>query len=136
VAKLKDPLGNYCHGDCGVTWSCADDIYVCKDCIDVQFDNSYLDKLRAGELGSIVGSSQHEILHVPSFDPEKAKEVGKGRVRVGDEIIAISEWLGGIRRDWDSCCRCRDCSRLYGRRPGERNRCSESERYSEGRCQN
>ena len=36
--KLKGPIGLFCNGRCGTEWTCADDIYFCKDCLDTEFD--------------------------------------------------------------------------------------------------
>jgi hypothetical protein len=47
---LEGPVGYNCDGRCGTSWSYADDIYVCRECKDVQFDKGCFDSLKAGTL--------------------------------------------------------------------------------------
>ena len=98
--KLKGPIGLSCDGRCGTNWTFADDIYVCKDCLDIQFDFNCWRLLQDGQLSKKVCNPKHEFLHVPKFDMEEARRVGKERVRVDGEIVLITEWLRGIRKDW------------------------------------
>lgn len=100
--ESENPVFNSCSGYCGVEWNFADDIYVCKDCFDVQFDKRCWDLLRSGPLGFNVCSKDHDFLHVPKYDAEEASRVGKKNVRVGTEIIPTREWLQAIRLDWRS----------------------------------
>ncbi|KAB2569495.1 hypothetical protein DBV05_g11837 [Lasiodiplodia theobromae] len=102
---LNDPLGNTCDGNCNKQWAYADDIYVCKDCIDVQFCAGCVDKLRAGTLERQICGRDHAFLHVPKWTDiaaadEAAGGVPKGVVRVGDEVLAIKDWINGIRVKW------------------------------------
>ncbi|KMU86228.1 hypothetical protein CIHG_04016 [Coccidioides immitis H538.4] len=87
-------------GDCGHEWSYADDVYPCKDCIDVQFDTACYEKLKAGTLGQKVCNKNHDFLHVPRWDFEEAASVPESHVRVGGETITIPDWLSTIRKKY------------------------------------
>nr|KMM67961.1 hypothetical protein CPAG_04294 [Coccidioides posadasii RMSCC 3488] len=54
---LDGHLAFICDGGCGHEWSYADDVYPCKDFIDVQFDTACYEKLTAGTLGQKVDTS-------------------------------------------------------------------------------
>lgn len=103
--SLEGPLGNTCDGNCNKEWAYADDIYVCKDCIDVQFCAVCVDKLRAGTLERQICGRDHAFLHVPRWTDIAAADKAAGRVpdgfmRVGDEVLAIKDWINGIRVKW------------------------------------
>jgi tetratricopeptide (TPR) repeat protein len=98
--KLKGPISNYCDGQCGTIWTYANDIYVCKICEDVQFDEHCLKKVRAGTLERRICSKNHEMLHVPKYDEQELKTIGEGNVKVGQKIMTVEDWIQGIRNDW------------------------------------
>ena len=99
-SKPRGPILLFCNGLCGTGWTFADDIYVCKDCLNTEFDFDCLRLLQDGQLFKKGCNPKHEFLHVPKFDMEEARRVGKERVRVDREIVLITEWLRGIRKDW------------------------------------
>ncbi|KAF9639191.1 putative neutral amino acid permease protein [Lasiodiplodia theobromae] len=103
--RLDGPLGNYCDGNCNTTWEYPDDIYVCKDCIDVQFCAVCFDKVRTGTLERQICGRDHAFLHVPRWTDIAAADkaaggVPKGFMRVGNEVLAIKDWINGIRVKW------------------------------------
>lgn len=98
--ELEGPLGNACDGRCGTNWTYANDIYICRVCADVQFDGNCLRKLREGILELQVCSKHHEMLHVPEYDEEKARKIGKGNVMVGQEVMAVGDWIQKMKQDW------------------------------------
>ena len=75
---LAGTLSNSCDGGCGVHWTYADDIYVCKDCLDVQFCKDCYSKLKAVELDIAICSPDHEHMHVPVFEEEAWRSLTKG----------------------------------------------------------
>ena len=100
-----EPQGylNYsCDGDCDPTteWSYASDMYHCKDCLDILFDETCLAKLKEGRLSINVCNPKHEHLHVPEWDPEEAKERGKDHVRLKGEKVPLTNWLNQLRKTW------------------------------------
>lgn len=99
IKELEGPIDYQCDGRCGTMWSYADDMYICRDCADVQFDESCLRKLQEGNLALQVCSKSHEFLHVPKYDDEKVKKIGKENVMVGQEVMA-EDWIRKIKRDW------------------------------------
>ena len=98
--KLEGPLTYRCDGRCGVTWSYADDMYVCKDCMDVQLDSKCWQLLQSGQLSPVVCNPRHEFLHVPKYDVDEARKIGKGNVKVDDKIVPIATWLDGLKQEW------------------------------------
>lgn len=110
VRVRSGDLRNQCDGRCNTRWFYANDIYSCKHCPDVQFDKACLDKLRAGTLNRHVCDADHEFLHVPKWSDEAFGEVGfwnvkvggkmVDEVRVGGEVVEITQWLDGLREEW------------------------------------
>ncbi|KAJ5683311.1 hypothetical protein N7462_006476 [Penicillium macrosclerotiorum] len=98
--KLEGPLRDVCDGDCDTKWTFSDDIYVCRDCDYMEFDERCLKKLREGTLGSFICDKDHEMMHVPAYDPAKRQRIGEGNVQVGEHILPIEEWLERIKADW------------------------------------
>lgn len=89
-----------CDGFCGGYWTYADDIHVCKDCLDVMFCGDCLEKLRVQQLEENICDPAHEFLHVPEFDADEALGRGKDHVRLRGEKVPVSVWLSQIRDDW------------------------------------
>ncbi|KAJ5623734.1 hypothetical protein N7510_000043 [Penicillium lagena] len=98
--ELEGPIGNACDGRCGTNWTYANDMFICRVCADVQFDEGCLRKLREGTLELQVCSKSHEMLHVPEYDEEKLRKIGKGNVMVGQEVMAVKDWIQKIKHDW------------------------------------
>ena len=105
IEKPSGPINYWCDCDretCDGRYTFADDWYFCRQCLDaVLFAPACFELLRQGKLRRHVCDKSHDFLHVPPWDYEKARRVGKGNVQVGDRIMTIKEWLDGIRRDWD-----------------------------------
>lgn len=100
--RLTGPMEATCDGSCNTEWAYADDIYACKDCYNIQFCSVCVDKLRAGTLERQICGRDHTFLHVPKWADiaaadEAAGGVSEGYVRVGNEVLAIKDWINGIR---------------------------------------
>ncbi|KAJ5675126.1 uncharacterized protein N7477_005060 [Penicillium maclennaniae] len=101
ATELRGPMNDICDGRCGTSWTFANDIYVCRDCDYVEFDEGCLKKLREGTLGSEeICGKDHEMLHVPAYDAADREKIGIGNVKVGEHILSVEEWLQRLRRDW------------------------------------
>lgn len=100
IKSRKGPFSYECDGGCGHEWSYADNLYVCKDCLDVKFNSDCLEKVRKGELGFNICSSKHEWLHVPQWDDDQHSLLGDKQVKVGETVRSIDEWLNSIRKEW------------------------------------
>ena len=111
VAYRDGPLWFNCDGRCDHSWNYADDMYVCRYCDDTQFNEICWKKVKENKLERYICHPGHSWLHVPPWRDEDALEVGKGKVRVGGElvngkrvggeVVDISEWLDGIRVTWE-----------------------------------
>ena len=91
---LKGPMGNGCDGRCGKSWTFMNDMYICRECFDVQMTPDCLEKLRQGKLERVVCDKSHDYFHVPPWDFGL-----EGRARVGQAVIGPEEWLAGIKAD-------------------------------------
>ncbi|RAH67952.1 uncharacterized protein BO66DRAFT_473036 [Aspergillus aculeatinus CBS 121060] len=98
--KSRGPMDIFCEGGCGAHWTYADDLYVCKTCTGVHYDKACADELRAGTLAVEICSHDHELLHVPPYDPIAQARIGEGNVRVGGEVLSVKAWLERIRQEW------------------------------------
>ena len=98
--ELEGPLGYTCDGRCGTRWTYADDIYVCRECHDIQFDGRCLEQLRGGTLQRQICNKGHDMFYVPKYDKEELERVGEGNVKVGQEIMKIEDWIQNIKKEW------------------------------------
>ena len=97
----EGPLTYNCDGRCGKVWTYADDFYICRECIDCQFDAPCLEKLRQGNIGRDICDPTHDFMHVPPWDMESLKRAQEGKVLVGDQVLELGAWLEGIKREWN-----------------------------------
>ena len=86
-------------GSCSHSWIFADDIHVCKDCLDLKFPSPCLGVLRRDELEVKICDPRHEHLHVPVWDKDGARRRGPTQVRRGVNVRPVSEWISEIRRN-------------------------------------
>ena len=99
---LEWPVEHICVG-CGSTWTLANDMYVCRQCESERgnsFDTSCLERIRRGDLPWCCNKN-HEMLHIPAYDPVERQRIGDGNVKVGQEIMTVNDWLQRIRVKWD-----------------------------------
>ena len=96
----QGPLSFSCDGSCGTAWTYPSDMHPCRQCPDVQFCGSCLEKQRAGLLAKHICDKTHEFLDVPIWDFEAWRKIPKGSVKVGEKLVKVEEWLDGIREEW------------------------------------
>ena len=109
VPKMGD-LCNSCDGGCDKQWTFADNMWCCKFCHDVQFDDRCLKLLQEGKLERYICSPDHDWLHVPAWSDKEYGEIGERRVKIGGElvdgkrvggrVVEVSEWLDILRDEW------------------------------------
>lgn len=97
---LKGDGGLQCDGRCGRFWTYADDMHVCKDCLDLQLDSGCFSKLQAGTLDIATCSASHKHFYVPPFDVEAWKSRKPAEMVVGQRVMLRAEWLDAIKSDW------------------------------------
>jgi tetratricopeptide (TPR) repeat protein len=98
-SELQGSLTWICDG-CGSATN-VDNIYCCKDCLDIQFDSNCYSKLKAGLLDKSICDPSHEFLHIPPFNKDKWVHLTtKDAVEIEGGEISRKEWLTGIRADW------------------------------------
>lgn len=90
-----------CDGDCGRKWVSPDDLYYCKDCIEVQFDEGCYLKLKEGNLEVKADCDpSHDFLYIPKRGTEAHDTRPPDSVVVGEDTMLVKDWLNGIRKDW------------------------------------
>lgn len=107
--EAEDLLGSAafsCNGRCGKTWTYADDLYMCKDCLDTHLDSVCHKKLKNGTLGVAICDISHQHLHVPPLDIQEWRVRKAETMVVGGQVIASSEWIKKIRVAWGKCKGC------------------------------
>jgi hypothetical protein len=91
------PVAYICDGECGHTWTYATDMYWCRECVEVAFDEKCLKKLQAQELSWRVCRHDHDFVHVPSWDGKAAKAVDADHIQVGnEEPILVKDWVARL----------------------------------------
>ena len=98
--SMQGPIHYNCDGRCGKSWTYSDDVYVCRECVDVQFDAGCIEKLRQGNIGRDICDPSHTFMYVPPWDIDSLKRAQQGKVLVGDQVLEVNEWLNGIKREW------------------------------------
>ncbi|KAF4460465.1 nacht and tpr domain containing [Fusarium albosuccineum] len=106
-----------CSGPCGKMWGFDEAIHVCKHCFDTGFCDDCLTKLKLGDSMlpalEMRCNKDHEWLYVPKWDRELYLNSLKKRVRVGGEIdaegnrvggemVSAEEWLSRLKKDWET----------------------------------
>jgi hypothetical protein len=98
--SLAGPLMNYCDGRCNTKWSYADNMWVCKDCIDVQFDPVCYDKLKKGTLKRRVCSPLHHHIYIPPFQKERWLATPEDQMWVDGSLMQKKDWVEKIKVEW------------------------------------
>jgi hypothetical protein len=97
---LAGPLTNYCDGRCNTKWSYADNMWVCKDCADVQFDPVCYDKLKNGILKRRVCSPLHHHFYIPPFQKERWLATPEDQMWVDGSLMQKKDWVEKIKVEW------------------------------------
>ncbi|KAK4495710.1 hypothetical protein PRZ48_012978 [Zasmidium cellare] len=97
---LAGVLSSHCDGHCGVKWTYVDNIYSCKDCLDVQLEPNCYAKLQNGTLDPKVCSENHSHIYIPPFDRQKWEELAEDEMWVGEDVVNIKDWIEGVKREW------------------------------------
>lgn len=98
--NLSGPLELSCDGDCGREWTWASEFHACKDCLDVQFCNACYNEMKNNGKEMRLCGRNHSFVFVPYCDADTARQVPKGSIRVGNEIITVHEWVERLRAQW------------------------------------
>lgn len=86
-----------CDGDCNRSWGLNEEMWWCKDCIDVNFESECLVKVKNGRLPFSICNDSHQFLQVPEVDVTNAPA---DCVRVGEEWIPVDDWFARIEKDY------------------------------------
>ena len=87
-----------CDGPCRRPLSVAAGVHFCRYCIDVAFCDDCLELVKTNTLPFLMCSSKHTFLDC-SGTPEMMKP---GEIKIGENVFMMREWLGGLRRRWES----------------------------------
>jgi hypothetical protein len=97
---LRGPLGNTCDGRCGTLWTYADNMWVCKDCADVQFDPVCYDKLKNRTLERRVCSPLHHHFYIRPFQKERWLATPEDQMWVDGSLMSKKDWVEKIKVEW------------------------------------
>jgi len=89
-----------CDGGCGHKWYCGSEMYVCRDCLDIQFHPPCYEKFRKGEISSEPCDPSHEFIYVPKCNTHMHDGTQTDTVKVNDEVMKIKDWLDLIAREY------------------------------------
>ena len=98
--QLEGPLSNFCDGLCDKRWTYADDMWVCKDCADIQFHPACYDKLKNGTLERRVCNPLHHHFYIPPFRKEQWLATPADQMWVDGNLMPKKDWVEKIRVDW------------------------------------
>jgi hypothetical protein len=93
----------FCDGRCGKQWTYADDLWMCKDCLDTHLDAVCYQKLKEGSLDVVVCDISHHHLHVPPFEAREWRRREAGTILVAGQYITSRKWINQIRAVWGKC---------------------------------
>ncbi|KAF7191884.1 hypothetical protein HII31_06929 [Pseudocercospora fuligena] len=99
--KLEGLLDTMCDGLCGSEWTYIDDIYSCKDCLDVQLCPACYAKLMNGQMDGTICDKNHSHLHLPKFDRQEWECTPRSMMWVGDKLVSKRAWADEIKREWE-----------------------------------
>ncbi|KAL4926828.1 uncharacterized protein BDV17DRAFT_141927 [Aspergillus undulatus] len=103
AAELSpSPVFAICDGNCGHFWETANEMWWCKDCINLTFDKDCFEQLQNDTLPLKVCDKGHEFLKVASWDEAQSVLRGapRGSVPYKDKAILLEEWKGIIYKDY------------------------------------
>ena len=88
-----------CDGDCGYSWEFSDEMWWCRDCINMNLCKDCYAKLHEDTLPFRICDKNHEFFHTPKWD-SKMKEIAKDHVPFGDSIIHLDQWKDEIKKGY------------------------------------
>ncbi|KAL4959938.1 uncharacterized protein BDV14DRAFT_205219 [Aspergillus stella-maris] len=96
------PVFAICDGNCGHYWETANQMWWCKDCINLTFDKDCFQQLQNGTLPLKVCDKNHEFLKVASWDEAQSVLRGapRGSVPYQGKAISLEEWKGIILKKY------------------------------------
>lgn len=95
AARFREHRHLICEGDCGGSWSMADEMVWCQDCINVKFENGCHGKLHEAGFPFLFCDSSHNFLCLPKVDSPQ-----EGYVSMGDDVVSVDEWLQRLQKDY------------------------------------
>lgn len=92
------PIFAVCDANCGYRWTSASEMWWCRDCINLTFDQDCYQRLKNGTLHLNICNKHHEFLFIPKLEGGYAdmetvgRGIPKGFVPYGEQIIPLDEW--------------------------------------------
>lgn len=96
----KARLSYYCDGGCGHVFTCGSDMYICLDCLDVQFNSPCYEKFIREQKPLKSCKPSHEFFYIPKCDESDHDGSKHGTVKVNGEVRSISDWLDELRGEY------------------------------------
>ncbi|KAF4543424.1 Neutral amino acid permease [Lasiodiplodia theobromae] len=89
-----------CDGDCGWIWSGSSDlqkdIFICRNCPHMHFENDCHQLLLDNKLGHVCGSN-HDFLQITKRKGSEVDLIKLKKVLVGKVEMKIDDWLAGLK---------------------------------------
>jgi hypothetical protein len=83
---------------CGQYWAhMLTECWVSQSCLCVQLCTPCHEKLLINDINPLVGSKQHELVHLPKFDKAQWSAVTDDMVLVGGKLVTREQWLNHLR---------------------------------------
>ncbi|KAJ4354781.1 hypothetical protein N0V95_003554 [Ascochyta clinopodiicola] len=94
-----------CAGDCDWSWDGRKDLdrdlYLCRDCAHVRFEESCYKKLCSGLLEQTACWKKHKLTKVPKTMLRDRDKIITGHVIVGGKVEKVDTWIAAARRQYD-----------------------------------
>ncbi|KAI9756718.1 MAG: hypothetical protein M4579_003719 [Chaenotheca gracillima] len=85
-----------CDGPCAKNFTTTSDLYFCRYCLEVCFNEECMELFKAGTLPAQICNPSHDFLHVP----KATSRLPKDTIKVREELVPVSEWLQTLRTEW------------------------------------
>jgi tetratricopeptide (TPR) repeat protein len=87
-----------CDGECGRSWTTGDDVWHCRDALQLDLCDSCYQLMRKGELGFRVCYQYDEWVNVPKYVGPRLQQ---DTVRYNGQILKLKDWVDLVKKEWE-----------------------------------
>jgi tetratricopeptide (TPR) repeat protein len=87
-----------CDGECGRSWTTGDDVWHCRDALQLDLCDGCYQLMRKGELGFRVCDQQDEWVNVPKYGGPRLQQ---DTVRYNGQILKLKDWVDLVKKEWE-----------------------------------